>query len=946
MGQLIRRLGVLLRFRRVDADLVEELDAHLARKQQSLEARGVNREDAARTARRALGNVLVAQENARDVWYWPWLRDVTQDLGFAARLLTRDRWFTLVAVLALSLAIGVNNTVFALVNAALIRAMPFEQPDRIVVFGTRDPRFPAVAGPPGYRGLSFPDLQDWSRAPSEVFAGIGAYVETTMNVSDDERVPERILGSYLSANLFDLIGRQPLVGRGFRAEDDRSGAPAVAILGHRVWISRYRGDPEILGRTVRINGRPSNIIGIMPDGFRFPSAAAAWQPLGLLPGLEQQARDARVLTGLARLAPGVGIGEARDALDTIAIRLARELPATNANIRATVWPFHERYVAPQVELIILALMGAVGLVLLVACANVANLLLARAAQRSSEIAIRASLGATRWRIVRQLLVESLLLAAAGGAGGLAFSLVGVRLLSSVLMASAPPYWLDLTLDGWSVVFLTGVCFATALVFGLAPALHASRSVAGTLSERGRTGTGGIRVRRWTGALVTVELALTLVLLAGAGFMMRAFLILYRTNTEIDTSRIVTTRLDLPSLKYPSQEQRAAFYERLEDRLRALPVISSAAIASGVPFGSAPARRVEIEGRPLPEGDTPPSVPTVTVGAGYFETLGLRALGGRVLTSQDGTVGREPAAVVNERFAAMFLPGDAPVGRRIRLTSQGSRGDLLEWVTIVGVVPTVRRDESEGRPLVYLPIRTEPGPVAALIVRSEREPGDVVPLLREEVRALDPDLPLFDIRTLDEWLAFLRWPERVFGTMFTIFACIAVVLSGVGLYAVTAHAVRQRTREIGIRIALGAAAPQVWWLILRQVMAQVGIGLLLGLPGALAVAGLPWMGPRQPLVLVPVALVLVCVAAAACIVPARRATQTGPGCGASIRVVVGVCEPGSGLNPDHEPVDTAAKIGNDAASRHRKVARERLTDNPAIALRIDGDIAQRVERAAP
>jgi predicted permease len=869
------RLRAFFKRTTVEQELDDELRFHVEHQVESYIRIGLDRDEAVRRARLEFGGLDQVKEECRDGRGTRWFEETIQDLRFAARLLTKDRWFTLAVVLVLALGIGVNHTVFTMVNAALIRALPFEDPDRIVSIGTRDVRNPPTPGPMGYRGLSYLDYQDW-RVSTNTFAGMGAYNETTMNVSEDARAPERFPGAHVSANAFALLGRQPMLGRDFRHEDDQPGAPAVVILGHRVWASRYGADQTIIGRTVRINGIPSTIVGVMPPRFGFPLTADLWQPLALMPGLVNQPRDARVLNVFGRLADRATIAQAQSELDTTAARLAGQFPDTNADIQSTVWPYHERYVAAQVKLIVLALMGAVGLVLLIACANVANLLLARAAQRSREISIRTSLGATRWRIVRQLLSESLLLAAAGGVAGYALSILGVKLLSAVIEATNPPYWLQLTMDRRTFAFLAVLCLGTALVFGLAPSLHVSKTnVNEALKEGARTTAGGVRVRMWTSALVIAEIALTLVLLAGAGFMMRAFLKSYRAHADIDTSHLVTMRLDLPALKYPTPEQRTAFYQRLEERLSAIPTISSATVASNIPLGGGPLRQLTIDGRALLKGEKPPTVPVLTIGVRYFDTLDLRLVRGRTFGGTDGTPSYE-TAIVNRRFAAMYFPNEDPIGRRIRVTSQNTRGAGAPWVTIIGISPTVRRDiASEGEPVVYLPYRAQPGPVAVLIVRTGAEPSTIVPLLREEVRALDSDLPLFDIKTLDQWLAFLRWPERVFGTMFTIFACIALLLSAVGLYAVTAYSVKQRTQEIGVRLALGAAAPHIWWLVLRRVMMQLGIGLVLGLPFALIVGRLPWMGSPDPVILMSIVLALVIVAGAACFFPAWRATRLDP-----------------------------------------------------------------------
>jgi predicted permease len=541
-----------------------------------------------------------------------------------------------------------------------------------------------------------------------------------------------------------------------------------------------------------------------------------------------------------------------------------------------VWPYADRYIAPQVKVIIAALMGAVVFVLLIACANVANLLLSRAAHRSHEISIRVSIGATRWRIVRQLLTESILLATAGAVAGYGMSIAGVRLLWSVLEASNPPYWLQLTMDIRTFAFLAALCLGTAMLFGLAPSLFISRTNPNeALKHARRTGTGGVRLQRWTSALMIAEIALTVVLLAEAAFMMRSFFRAYTARANIDTSHLLAMRVDLPPVKYRTPEQRVAFVRQLQERLEHLDPVAAGTITSAVPFEPAPRRELAIDGRPV-TGSRPPSVSTVTIGGGFFETLNLHLARGREFTDVDGMPGRE-AAIVNERFASMYFPGEDPIGHRIRLTDRNAHDPIsAQWVTVVGVSPTVRSDvTSDGDPAVYLPYAGQPGERWAVLVRATREPEAAVPLVREEVRALDPDLPLFDVKTLDERLAFLRWPERVFGTMFTIFACIGLIMAAVGLYAVTAYSVKQRTQEIAIRMALGAQAPQVWWLVLRRVTVQLVIGLTVGLPGALMVGRLPWMDSVDRLILISIVLAVLIVTGAASLLPAHRATHVDP-----------------------------------------------------------------------
>lgn len=710
---LLSRVLDLFVGRRRDRELTEEIEAHLDLLTEEHLGRGMSREDARAAARRAFGGIEQVKEAYRDQRGLPLVDALGQDLRFGARLLAKDRWFTLAAVIALALGIGITNTVFTVVNA-LTRGLPVDNPDRIVRLSTRD-----AAG--RELRVSYRDFEDW-RAATRAFDGIAAFVQTAMTVSEQERASERFSGSYLSANAFHLLDEKPLLGRDFRPEDDRPSAAPVALLGYRVWQNRYGGDPAVVGRTIAINGVPSVVIGVMRDGFRFPVVADMWQPLGLLPNLENQKRDARVLQAFGRLAGTTELREAQSELDSIAARLTEDYPDTNRGIRAAVLPFLD---ASAGYPIFLALMGSVGFVLLIACANIANLLLARAAHRSREIAIRLSQGATRWRIVRQLLVESGLLAMLAGALGFGLSVVGLRVFSLDVKGINFPYHIQWTMDGRVFTFFAVVSLGTAVVFGLLPALHVSKAnVSEVLKEGGRTATGGLRARRWTGVLLTAELAFTLVLLAGAGLMVRSFLALYRADLVADTSNVLAMGLTLPNQKYPTPAHRTAFYERLEERLGAIPAISSATLVSNVPFAPTPVRELSIDGRVEIPGERRPTITYVTIGSRYFDTLGLRLLRGRDFTATDGTPGHE-SAIVNQRFVSMYFQGEDPIGGRIRvrdpnapgvmpdLTLRGTRkpsealregvpgsAEALSeggppWITIVGVSPSLRQQQAAG-----------------------------------------------------------------------------------------------------------------------------------------------------------------------------------------------------------------------------------------------------------
>jgi putative ABC transport system permease protein len=800
-----------------------------------------------------------------------------QDLRFAVRLLIKDRWFTLVAALALALGIGVNNTVFTFVNAVLIRGLPFDDPDRIMSLGTRDARNRD-------RGVSYLEFQDW-RDGTKAFSGLAAFSGSTMNVSDEGRAPEQFAGPYISGTAFKLIGERPILGRDFLPEDDRPGAAPVVVLGNGIWKNRYGSDPAVIGRTIKVNELPVTVIGVMPEGFKFPLNADLWIPVVHMADLAEQKRDARNFQVFGRLAPGVTVAQAQGELTTIAERLARDFPATNKDVKPTVMTFNERYNGGQIRLIFLTLMGAVGFVLLIACANVANLLLARSANRAREISVRVSLGATRFRIVRQLLVESILLALISGVIGFALSIVGIKLFDAAVADVGKPYWIKFTLDARVFGFLAAICLGTAFVFGLAPAVHVSKTdINEVLKEGGRSGSG-LRARRWTSALIVVELALTLVLLAGAGFMVHSFMTLYQRDVGIETSRLLTVRLQLPNRKYPTPDQRRDFFKRLDDRLAAMGNVQAATITTNPPMGGGNPRLLVVEGREPAAGEQPQTVTQVMIGPRYFETIGLRIARGRDFGDLDGTPGHD-AAIVNQRFVAMFFPNEDPIGRRIRLTVDGPQGATPPpptIVTIVGVSPTVRQrnfQEVLADPVVYVPLRMQAPQFAMLMLRTAGDPAALTPAVREEVRAIDPDLPLFGIMTLDAALAQGRWMFQVIGTMFATFAVIALALSAVGLYAVTAYSVSQRTQEIGVRMALGAQATQVWWLVIRATLVQLAIGLTIGVAGAYGVGKLMssiliQSTSRDSVTLSSIVILLIAVSVVACFWPARKATRLDP-----------------------------------------------------------------------
>jgi predicted permease len=800
-----------------------------------------------------------------------------QDLRFALRMVVKDRWFTAVAVAALALGIGLNATVFTLVNAVLIRGLPFKDSAQLYMLGLRR----TTQTRP--ESISIPDLQEL-RAQSKTFAGIAGFSQTSMNLADEGALPEQARGTLMTANAFRVLGQQPLLGRDFAADDERSGAERVVIIGYTIWKNRYAADPNVLGRTLRVNGQPNTIVGVMADGMMFPLNSTIWQVY--VPTEAQRLRTNRPLAPFGRLRADATRAQAQAELDAIAGRLATQFPDTNKELTAgMVQTFNERFNGGEIRQVFLALMGAVGFVLLISCANVANLLLSRAAHRAREISVRVALGASRWRVIRQLLVESLLLGFLGGVFGLLLAIVGVRLFDAALPAdSGKPYWIEFTID-WTVIgYLAGICILTSIVFGLAPALQVSRTNVNEVMKEGGRGTAGTRRARWMSAtMVVVEIALTLVLLVGAGLMMRSFLNTYAVDIGIRTDYLMSMELQLPSTKYPKDENRLAFYDRLAPRLAAVAGAESVAVSSNVPPQGGGGRALEIEGRaPIPIGTERAPVTTVVISPGFFETVGAQLKRGRTFNERDGTPGSEHV-IVNQRLVSEFFPGEDPIGKRIRFPPRDPNAKPDPWRTIVGVSSNIvhgRRTDLEPASVAYIPLRQEPLGFMFLLLKSRVDPGVIMNAVRREVRTIDQDQPVSRMQTLDQLLAQQRWPIRVFGSLFAILAMIALVLAAVGLYAVMAYSVTQRTQEIGVRMALGAAAPQVSWLILRQGLLQLALGLTIGLAGAWFTSKA--LGPllvnvkaTDPSTFVAISLVLTLVALAACLIPAWRATRLDP-----------------------------------------------------------------------
>jgi predicted permease len=800
---------------------------------------------------------------------------IVQDLRFAARMLVKDRWFTAVAATALALGIGVNTTVFTFVNAVLIRGLPFPRSHEIAYVATHD-----TTRDEGDRSsASWQEFEDW-RAKARSFSGLAGFRIAQLNISDADHPAERVGAASVTANTFSLLGQQPFLGRDFAPGEDAAGAAPVVLIGYSVWKNRYNSDPNVIGRTLKLNDVAYTVVGVMPDRMRFPTNADLWRPLQPSTGEAAQSRSVGVF---GRLAPGVTWAQADAEMLGISRQLQSTYPDTNKGIESRLMTFNERFNGGPIRLVFLSLLGAVGFVLLIACANVANLLLARSAYRAREVAVRTALGARRGRIIRQLLIESVMLAAIGGVLGLGLTAVGVRLFDAAVSNVGKPYWIVFDLD-WSVFgYFAAICLATGIVFGLAPALQVSRTNLNDLmKEGGRSQSGGARARWLTSGLVVFELALTLALLTGAGLMARSFLKLYSLDLGFETGHLLTFRTQLVESRYPKLEQRQIFLNALEARMRALPGVTGASLASTFPLAGGGSFTFDIDGRPPTTEATRPRISMVDAAPAYFDTLGVKLLRGRAFTDADGGPGTE-VAVVNQRFATQYLANEDPLGKRVRILQGPNEDQPGPWLTIVGVSPTIRQSDVqalEPAAVIFRPTRMGTAMGTAMILRTAADPASMTGAVREAARALDPDQPLFAVRPFDEVIAEARWPYRVFGSLFVIFAVIALVLSSVGIYAITSYSVSQRTAELGLRLALGAQGSQISWLILRTGLVQLGLGLAIGLAAAWGVSQIlkslvAQIPAVDPVTFVGITVLLTAVMLTACLIPARRATRMDP-----------------------------------------------------------------------
>ena len=865
---MLSRLADLLLRQTRERRLSEELQAHLDLMADHYVEQGMSRADARLHAVRAFGGVDQIKERFRDQRGFPSANGLLQDSRHALRLIARDPWFTAATVLALALGIGVSSTMATLLYSMNFRGLPFDEASALV----------GVSGEPT-RGLGaripYGVFEAWGSA-SRSFISMSAEVEATVNLGDDTQATDRFAAAFISHDGFAVLRERPHLGRDFRPDDDRAGASAVVIIGHRLWTDRYGADPSVLGRSVRANGQPATVIGVMPPGFMYPIDQQVWQPLAKRPELNAADAGLRPVRVVGRLVDGVSPAQASAELAAILSTLSTVPDADRAR-RTIVMPLNDTYFGSALQATPMMLMAAVLVVLLISCSHAASLFLARASARTREMSMRAALGASRIRIVRQLLVESVLMALMAGALGVALASFGVRAFANEVSSFGLPYWTRFSFDIRLASYLTLLCTATGIAFGLLPAWHLSNTnLTEVLNQGGRSGMAGPRGRRTTTTLLVGELALTVVLLASAGALGQSANAVYHADQTMDLANLWEFRLALPQPQYASADRRLALYRALDERLAAAPGLESAALASAAPFNARDSRGILMADE-TGAGDPQPAR-LVAIGDRYFETLGLSVVRGRRLEDLESGE-RATAALVNQRFVERFSHGIDPIGRQVLLIDERTPDAPPQGFTIIGIAPPLRQQVATGHtPVVYISHTVQPAPMASLIVRGR--PEQFAEVLRQEVRRLDPDLPLFNLQSLERVSYLSRWIQRITSTGFSIVAIIATLLSALGLYSLTAYAATQRTQEVGVRMALGATRSQVSWLFLRQALMQATIGLVIGLAGAVAFGTLLQgvlveVRANSPLTLAGVSALVVVVAIAASVLPARRASRLDP-----------------------------------------------------------------------
>jgi putative ABC transport system permease protein len=871
---MLAHLRGFVQHRAADHELDEEIAFHLERETEKNIALGMNAAEARRRATANFGGVRRVKEEHRDVRGVTWWEELAGDTKFALRTLRRSPALAGAAVVTLALGIGANTAIFSAVNAVILRPLPFSAPDRLVMIGEDNPEknwHMETAAPA--------NVLDW-REQVPAFQDVMSYASFTPRVTlVADGAPRLLKTAIVSGNFFDVLGVRPELGRAFRDQETWKTEPPVVILSHRAWADHFRSDPSIVGRSIKLDGRTVQVVGVMPSSFSFPQEDTelwithAWDPASRG---KVSFRRAHWIRPVARLKPGVSFTQANAQLQQVVERLKREYPQTNRVMGAEMVPLHE-FLVGDTRLPLLVLLGAVSLLLLIACANIGNLLLVQAAGRTREVALRVALGAGRRRLVRQAFTESLVLSVIGGACGIALGWALTRLLvrlQPVGMLRVHDFGLD-----WSVLaYVIAITTLSGLLFGIAPALWGGhRAPVEALRDGGRGGDGH-RMRRWGNLLVVGEVALSLVLTVGAGLLVRSFWQLRHVNAGFDPNGVLTVTINLPDFTYDTGPKATTFFDDLLRRVRALPGVSEAAFTGPLPLtGSGYTSDYTVFGRP--PGEYGSEVAHRRISSGYFHAMRVPLLAGREFTAQDNAHGT-PVVVINEALAKRAFPNESPIGKRISSDKQPDSTTI--WSTIVGVVGNEHQETLALEPKVemYLPYSQDETSGLVLVTRTTGDPASLAPSIRRTIEEMDPSLAIGDVRTMRVVFNDSLARERFLTTLLLVFAVVGIVLAVVGVYGVLAQQARRRTREMGIRIALGAQGSAVRWLIVRQGLSLTLAGLVVG--GTVGVLGTRAMSkllfqvaPADPLTFGVVAVVLTITSIVAAWLPASRASRADP-----------------------------------------------------------------------
>lgn len=855
-----------LTFRKKLSELDDELHFHLDQSIAAKVAAGLSASEAHRRALIEFGGMEATREHCdrqRPGW---WAGIISQDLRYAVRGILAHRWFSAAIVATLALGIGLNTMVFTLVNAVLLKPVPVPNGDRLVSVMGRNLVHDDHSLP-----LSYPDFQDL-RTQATSFEFFAAVTQEAGVLSEPGNPPQQYQLDRATADLFSMVQTNALIGRALLRADEQPGAAPVIVLGYNVWQERYAGLPGIIGHQVHVSGQSATIVGVMPKDFRFPHGVDLWMPLVPTPDLAK--RDNRTLQCYAILKRGVPPRKAGTELDAIASRLVSQFPV-DKGLGVSVLTFQQRFNGGGIRMAFLLMLAAVGFVLLIACADVANMMLSRSLNRQREMSIRTALGATRWRIVRQLLIESVFLSTLGGLLGLGLAEGGTHWFD-LATTGIRPDWVRFTTNLPVFGYFAALCVVSGLLFGIAPALRSSKSNLVDVLKEGAHSMGRHRGAWLSSALVVFQFALTLVLLTAAGILVRGLLDQLAINSFIPASQVTTARLRLPEEHYKDNETRIRFFEQLLPRLRSIPGVRHASIVSGAPGMGAGNEQIELEHLPITNPAQRPWISFVAQFPGYFDTIHLPLLQGRDFNETEETSNHE-AAVLTHDAAVRFWPGQNPIGKRFRLFDDKNKP--TPWITVIGISANMVQEpfENDPKPLLFVPYRQEGWDNMALVVEAASDP---LPSMRKVVQSLDGELPLSEPFRLKDAIDQQAWFLRVFGDVFLTFALIAMLMASVGIYAIIAHATNSRTQEIGVRIALGATVSNILLLVMRRGLWQVAIGLVVGLaaafPLARVLASMPTGGLRSdPFIFSSVAFTLASVGVFACWLPARRAAGLDP-----------------------------------------------------------------------